>query len=258
MISERVGDMTVFRFALLAEYPELVHGVFARCGGASAAPFDSLNVSYGGGDDDGCVAENRDRIASWSGGMDLAVLHQVHGTRVHVAGPGADSDGGSRRRPPPEADAVVTQTPRRALLVQVADCQPVLIFDPRRRVAAAVHSGWRGSIGNILGRTVAVMTDDFGCSPQDMVAGIGPSLGPCCAEFIHYRRELPEAFWKFRRGKHHFDFWAASRAQLIAAGLASAAIETGAICTRCHPHLFFSYRHAHRTGRFGAVIGLRP
>ncbi len=257
MISERVGGMTVFRFAVLARYPELVHGVFSRSGGASAPPFDSLNVTYGGGDDDGCVGENRELIASWTGGMELVALHQVHGARVHVAGPGAAAEGG-RPPSPPAADAAVTRAPNRALLIQVADCQPVLIFDPRRRVAAAVHSGWRGSIGNVIGRTVAVMIDDFGCSPRDMVAGIGPSLGPCCAEFIHYRRELPETFWRFRRGTHHFDFWAASRAQLTVAGLANAAIETGAICTRCHPRLFFSYRRAHRTGRFGAVIGLRP
>ena len=257
MISERVGGLTVFRFAVLAGYPELVHGVFAREGGTSAPPFDSLNVSYGGGDDDGSVAENRRRIASWTGGMGLVVLRQVHGTAVHVVGPGAAVEGGPPQSPP-EADAAVIQVPNRALLVQVADCQPVLIFDPCRRVVAAVHSGWRGSIDNVIGRTVAVMTGDFGCRPQDMVAGIGPSLGPCCAEFVHYRRELPEPFWKYRRGTHHFDFWTASRAQLTVAGVPNAAIETGAICTRCHPHLFFSYRHTHRTGRFGAVIGLRP
>ncbi|MFH1980526.1 MAG: polyphenol oxidase family protein [Pseudomonadota bacterium] len=256
MIPERSGSVTVFRFALLSGYPELVHGVFAREGGTSPAPFHSLNVAFGG-DEDACVAANRRIIESWTGGMRLAPLRQVHGTRVHVFN-GAGADPVSDHRPPPEADAAVTAAVDTALLIQVADCQPVMLFDPQRRVVANVHSGWRGSIDNVIGRTVAVMETDFGCRPRDLVAGIGPSLGPCCAEFINYASEIPKVFWGYRRGAHHFDFWAISREQLSAAGVPDENIETGGICTRCHPNLFYSYRHERLTGRSGAVIALRP
>lgn len=257
MIIARDGSTAVYRFAGLSEFPELVHGVFGRSGGVSAPPFDSLNVSHGGGDDAQCVNVNRAIISSWAGGIPLAAVHQVHGRGVHVFNR-SDRPAGGPEEPPPEADAAVTGAAGLALLVQVADCQPVLVYDPRRRVVANVHSGWRGSIANVIGRTVAVMTDAFGCRPMDMVAGIGPSLGPCCAEFINYEREIPAPFHAYRCGDHHFDFWAISRAQLTAAGVPDSQIETGGICTRCRPDLFFSYRREHRTGRFGAVIGLKP
>jgi YfiH family protein len=256
MIETRAGSVTVFQFHLLSGFLELVHGVFGRSGGASAAPFDSLNVAAGIGDDDACVAANRRIIASWAGGMPLAALHQEHGRRVHVFD-GACAKTAAARHAPPAADAAVTAASGLGLLIQVADCQPVMIYDPVRRVAANVHSGWRSSIQDIIGQTVAVMADAFGCRPADLVAGIGPSLGPCCAEFVNYQKEIPKALWPYRRGAHHFDFWAVSRAQLTGAGVPDENIETGGICTRCSPHQFFSYRHQHRTGRFGAVIGMR-
>jgi copper oxidase (laccase) domain-containing protein len=89
-----------------------------------------------------------------------------------------------------------------------------------------------------------------------MIAAIGPSLGPCCAEFINYKDEIPRQFWPFRVDAHHFDFWRISRHQLTTAGLAQSNIHSSGICTRCNPHLFFSYRAARQTGRFAALIGL--
>lgn len=251
MIETRAESVTVFQFALFSGFPELMHGVFARVGGTSAPPFDSLNVGEGIGDDDACVAANREIITTWTGAMALAALRQTHGSSVHVF------DGAGAESPPPAADAAVTAAAGISLLIQTADCQPVMLYDPIRRVVANVHSGWRGSIQDVVGRTVAVMVETFGCRPGSMMAGIGPSLGPCCAEFINYQSEIPKALWPYRRGEHHFDFWAISRDQLTAAGVPDENIETGGICTRCSPHLFFSYRRQQRTGRFGAVIGLR-
>jgi YfiH family protein len=142
------------------------------------------------------------------------------------------------------------------LTILVADCQPVMLYDPVRAVVANIHSGWRGSIADIIGRTVAVMKERFACRPAEIIAGIGPSLGPCCAEFVNYRQEIPEALWSYQVSDNHFDFWALSRDQLVWAGLLPEHIETGGICTRCHSDLFFSYRAAQQTGRMAAVIGL--
>jgi copper oxidase (laccase) domain-containing protein len=133
-----------------------------------------------------------------------------------------------------------------------------MLYDPVRAVIANIHSGWRGSIADIIGRTVAVMQQRFGCRPAEIVAGIGPSLGPCCAEFVNYRKEIPATLWSYQVSPNHFDFWALSRDQLVRAGLRPGHIETGGICTRCHSDLFFSYRAAQQTGRMAAVIGRQP
>jgi polyphenol oxidase len=143
-------------------------------------------------------------------------------------------------------------------VILVADCQPVLMVDPVNGVVANVHSGWRGSIQNIIGETVRRMAADFRSRAQDLVCGIGPSLGPCCAEFIHYEDELPEPFWRYRHSANHFDFWQASRDQLTDAGVRNENIHLPGLCTRCNPHLFFSYRGERHTGRFAAVVGLEP
>jgi copper oxidase (laccase) domain-containing protein len=90
-----------------------------------------------------------------------------------------------------------------------------------------------------------------------MVAGIGPSLGPCCAEFVNYTREIPRRFWHYRVSECHFDFWAITRAQLCQAGVVADNVYTSEICTRCNPQAFYSYRGQRVTGRFAAAIGLR-
>jgi hypothetical protein len=156
----------------------------------------------------------------------------------------------------PVGDAMVTDRAGKLLVVQVADCQPVLLFDPERRVVANIHSGWRGSIANVAGRTLQVMRERFECSARDVLAGVGPSLGPCCAEFVNYRDEIPRELWGYRRDSVYFDFWAVTRDQLMAAGVPAEHIHTSGMCTKCHTDRFFSYRGERRTGRFPAVIGI--
>jgi YfiH family protein len=116
-------------------------------------------------------------------------LRQVHGATIFVAGSdGARSDGDG---PPPQADGVITSSPGLALAVRVADCSPILLADRRLPVVAAIHAGWRGSCAGIVAATVAALARSFGSSPHDLVAAVGPSIGPCC-----YRvgREVREAF----------------------------------------------------------------
>ncbi len=240
------------RFAHLAAFDGLCHGVFGRRGGVSEGPFASLNVAFGCGDLPENVVRNRARIARWSGLREAVYLNQVHGDTVRVVT--RDTAAGHA---PATADAVVTDVRGRLLVIQVADCQAVLLFDPRRRVVANVHSGWRGSVRNILGKTVEVMVGRFGCRADDLRAAIAPSLGPCCAEFVHYRRELPREFWPYRDQHRRFDFWAISRDQLTAAGMRPGFIVNSGICTRCRSEAYYSYRAGHRTGRFAVVIGLK-
>ena len=155
-----------------------------------------------------------------------------------------------------ESDAVITNIPRLGLLVKQADCQAVFLYDPINRVIASVHCGWRGQKLGLLGLVVQRMEAEFGCSAANMLAAIGPSLGPCCAEFITHKEIFPAEFTEFMIRDNYFDLWALSRRQLLDARLKSENIETAEICTRCRTDLFFSYRAEGVTGRFASVAML--
>ena len=280
MIVKQNNGVSFFEFPKLAGLSGILHGVFTRKNGKSKKPFRSLNVSFGVGDNDQTVLENRTIISRCINEKDLVFLDQVHGTRIVVfskehhfyrvfdtadSPKGEDSEilGGqtdtfdidSERRF--EADAIVTDIPRKFLVIQVADCQSVLIYDPVQEVVANVHSGWRGSINNIIGFTLKVMENSFGCRSRDIVAGIGPSLGPCCAEFVNYKKEIPESFWKYKNDTNHFDFWSISRDQFCEAGVLFENVDLSRMCTKCDSNRFFSFRGEGTTGRFAALIGLK-
>jgi YfiH family protein len=246
----------LFQFEALNRCKGLWHAVTSRHGGESRPPYASLNLSSGVDDDPKAVMANRQRLHGLTGGGVHLYSRQNHGTSIRVITRDAMHDQEMMQTVPEAADALITDVPGLYLLIQTADCQAVMLFDPYRRVVANVHCGWRGSVANILGNTVIRMAERFGCDPANMVAAIGPSLGPCCAEFINFKDEIPTQLWPFRVGEHHFDFWRISRHQLLAAGLVNAHVHIAAICTRCNPHLFFSYRAQRRTGRFAALIGM--
>ncbi len=256
MSRSRNNGLPFFQFEEMTAHPQLRHGVFTRQNGCSRPPFQSLNTSFGVGDDPAHVRRNRLTIQSSLDAGRMVFARQVHGVDVLVLSNEKQEQALERADVPPTVDALVTNLRQRFLVVQVADCQPVLLYDSHRGVVANVHAGWRGSIANIIGRTVQAMQDAFRSDPGDIAAGIGPSLGRCCAEFRNYRREIPRRFWSYKDDDHHFDFWAISRDQLLAAGVRPENIHFSGMCTRCNPELFFSYRGEGITGRFAAVIGL--
>jgi purine-nucleoside/S-methyl-5'-thioadenosine phosphorylase / adenosine deaminase len=174
---------------------------------------------------------------------DLVGLRQVHRTGVHRVV--------AARRPdtPPEADIVIADDRRAAVAVQVADCVPLLLGDSSAGLAAAAHAGWRGTLAGAAGTAVARFAES-GHDPANLVAAVGPSIGPCC-----YRvgREVREAFaerWPVaadpwfdsRDGELFLDLWTANRDQLQRAGVAPGNVFVSALCTACHPGWFFSYR----------------
>jgi len=250
MISTATNGIPFFQFPNLSGIPGLRHGIFTRRGGVSQGPFESLNVGRGVGDTPENVAQNRHRAARCLSADRLIFARQVHGTTVVTVGKGHFPD------TPPTGDALMTDRPGTFIAVQVADCQPVLLYDPLKRAMAAVHSGWRGSVENVIGHTVEAMETTFGCRPDNLLAGIGPSLGPCCGEFVNYRTELPERLWKYGDDADRFDFWTISRDQLTACGVRKENIHVSRLCTKCRTDLFFSYRGEGVTGRFAAAIGL--
>lgn len=186
--------------------------------------------------------------------LGLSVLlssRQVHGDRiVSVVG---RPDGDMQYE---GYDALITNIAGIGLLIQQADCQAVLLYDSIGGVVANIHSGWKGSVYNIIGKTIGQMNRDFATDPKNLHVVISPSLGPCCAEFKHYRSELPLPLHAYQVQPNHFDFWAISREQLLQAGVKPENIHNLRICTVCDDR-FFSYRREGVTGRFASVIGLK-
>jgi YfiH family protein len=241
------------RADLLAGLP---HGMFCRHGGVSGPPFASLNLSFHVGDNPAHVIANRQTVKQRLGLEQLVSAAQVHGSHVVLA------EDVRQDTEHAAADALITRQPGVGLLIQQADCQAVLFHDPVRRAVAAAHSGWKGSALNIISATVRMMQSHCGTDPADLRVVISPSLGPCCAEFVNWRTELPAFMHRHQVRENHFDFWAVSQEQLLAAGLQRQNIERIGICTVCDPR-FFSYRRAVKeqgrpgiTGRCGSVIAL--
>jgi YfiH family protein len=242
-------------------------GVFStRNGGISTPPFDSLNLAFHVGDAPEAVTANR-RIFSAAAGFSLENLvcaQQVHGTRVFSA---SFQDRGKGvycyEDAVSETDALITDDSNVVLGAFFADCVPVFIADPVRKAVGLAHAGWKGTLHHIAQKTVAKMTEEFGCVSSDCFAFIGPSIGPCCyrvGEEVIALLDPALAAHVSSEGEDKkgfkLDLWGANRADLLVAGLSADNIAVSGLCTRCDAR-FFSFRRAGgQTGRMGGFIGL--
>lgn len=252
--SERLGiaeekKAVYLEFESLSKEKRLTHMVFTRRGGVSDPPFDFLNVGTNTGDDPGKVDSNLQVIQKKLNAKQLVLMEQVHGADVVLI---KKSDN-STAMPVYQCDALITDIPSIALLVRQADCQGIILFDRKRNVLSVLHSGWRGSIMNIIGNTISKMVEEYKCDPCDIMAAVGPSLGPCCAEFTSYMEIFPACFQGYMKEQNYFDFWSVSVTQLKNAGIAERNIEVSGICTKCNQGLFYSYRGENLTGRFATA-----
>ena len=229
----------------------IFHGTFNRHGGVSPSPWDSNNVSFGLGDKPENACANREQIKKTAGFKHLVSAKQIHGSRVYTVDKSPADDLEIEG-----FDALITNVPGIGLMIQQADCQAVFLFDPKNNAVGIAHVGWRGTIANIIAETVFAMNQVFSTEPADVIAAISPSLGPCCAEFINFRSELPAALHGYQVQANYFDFWAISHDQLSEAGVKPGNIHAAAICTHCNQD-FFSYRRDRNTGRFASVIGIK-
>jgi hypothetical protein len=249
-----INGVKFYRFPRLATFSGVVHGVFTRQGGVSGRPYRSLNVSLAVGDLPLRVAENQRRVQQTLELRELIGATQVHGRKEAVIRGGIPVPPGEL----PEADILLTAQPGLGLVIKQADCQAALFYDPEHRVVANAHCGWQGQVKGVLTETVNRLILHFGSRPEALHAAIGPGLGPCCAEFRHYRREFPPELWKYQVRPTYFDLWQLSFDQLAAAGIKPENIEVAGMCTRCRAEEFFSYRRDRVTGRQAAVIALTP
>jgi YfiH family protein len=243
--------------------------VSTRHGGVSSGPYGTLNLGGHVGDDPVAVAENRRRLAAALGVHRLTLADQQHTDRVAVvtaalAGRGHDGTADAAAAFP-ATDALITGRPGAALAILVADCAPVVLYDPVRHAAAVAHSGRTGTVRGVVPKTVAALGAAFGSAPADLLAGIGPAIGAASYEIgAAETAQVAAAFGAAaevllrpsRPGHALFDLTGAIRWQLSAAGVPAGQVYDLAVDTRASTHDFFSDRAARPCGRFAAVVRL--
>jgi len=248
MIYKKAQGIHWLEFEILTGISELSHAIFLRHGGVSNGPYRSLNISNEVGDIPEHVAENRHRIERLLNVPSLIEAKQVHGNKVVLVSTLSQKVG--------ECDALMTQVAHLPLMIKHADCQTAIIYDPIHKALATVHAGWRGNVQKIYQKTVEAMRLIFSSKPQDLLVGIGPSLGPKHAEFKNYQVEFPEEFCQYQVAPYHFDLWAIAREQFEGCGVLSSHIEIAESCTYEHPEDYFSYRRDSATGRHATLAVL--
>ena len=237
------------------------HAIFTRHGGLSPEPWGSLNVGGTVGDDLTRVRTNRNlslKVLDCSPDSVFDVW-QVHSADVVCAtAPRPDSE--SVR----QADIILTDKPELTLYMRFADCVPILFHDPCKGVVGVAHAGWVGTVRDVATASVNAMRKQYGSNPADIIAGIGPSIGPdhyevgsdVILQVIQKFGDDSELLLKSNNGKIHFDLWKTNRLLLERAGVKQ--IEVAEICTACNTNDWFSHRaEKGRTGRFGALITLQ-
>jgi polyphenol oxidase len=249
MIRKSHKNIEWLEFELLAEFPNLQHGVFLRHGGTSQGKYASLNLSFGVGDDSEAVKRNHHKINEILQIPKICWSNQVHGNHISIVDYAWDNCQTS-------CDGLATNHLNRGLMINHADCQAAIIYDPRHHALANVHCGWRGSVKNIYAEAIRKMQHTFGSKPEDLYVGVSPSLGPQNSEFINYKTELPDSFWEFQIKPTYFDFWGIAQKQFLDCGLLMHHIQIAGICTYQHFQDCYSYRRDKIRGGHGTIAVL--
>lgn len=251
-------------YGSFAAFDELGFGNAFSCRlhGESALISGGLNLALHVGDEAGLVLKNRRAYAA-ALGLDagkFTCCEQVHGSNVAVvdealAGKGAEAYSDAVKN----TDALVTNLPQLPLMLFFADCVPVIFADPVSGSIGLAHAGWRGTVAGIAASTVTKMQEAFGAKPENILAGIGPSIGQCCYEVddkvFESGKKYAGCFKAKENGRYMADLQAWNRLALLDAGLLPQNIYNASVCTQCSKELFFSYRAENgKTGRMGVTI----
>jgi YfiH family protein len=294
----RAGRLQILEAPALAKLKWLIHGFSTRAGGRSRLDASLLgenpqekilNLGFTEWESREQVTENRQKFFGAIGAskMQAVTLRQIHSDIVHRV----DSADASATVESLQGDALITRDPGVLLVVQTADCVPILLADTKNHAVAAIHSGWRGTVRRIAEKTLGRMQMEFGTRPEDVVAALGPGIGRCCyevgtdvakefhAQFTDAREWFDGPYDALAAGENdpnwlpwltmkppghapppltvQLDLIAANRAILAGAGVPPANISLSGYCTSCRTDLFFSYRRERTTGRLMAAIAIR-
>jgi len=294
------GELRILQSPELVRLGWLVHGFSTRPGGTSTLKTlcdgrekaeSVLNLGFTDWDEREHILQNRAKFfaALGAGKMWVVALRQIHSDIIHRVDAALPEDASTDSTP--QGDALFTRERGVLLVVQTADCIPILLADPKRRAVAAIHAGWRGTLSRIVAKTLGRMQMEFGTRPEDVIAALGPGIGQCCYEVgpevaKEFQAQFPNARdwfegpfdslasdetdpnwlpWLTMKPPGHqpppprvrLDLIAANRGILVGAGVAPRNISSSGLCTACRSELLFSFRRERTTGRMMAAIGIK-
>lgn len=251
---QRNGAVYYTTFPSFDETGLVRHLYSTRRGGVSQGALGPMNLGFGRGDNKAAVVENFRRISYVSDIYvgDTVFSDQVHGDRIVYVDQQDRGKGIFKPKELEGVDGLITDKPQVCLVTFYADCVPLFFLDPVKKVIGLAHAGWRGTVLEIGKKMVQRMEKEFACRPQDMLAGIGPSIGPCCFEVgSDVEKEFASAFPAWRaeiirpaeqEGKSYVDLWKTNALILEEAGLQKEHITVTDLCTKCHAQYFHSHR----------------
>jgi polyphenol oxidase len=247
-----MNEASVILPKIFSGYPEIRSGMSTKLGRKNQAGF-GMNLSYRVGDDPAVVEMNRKVFFSSRGitVSELAIPLQIHSYNVRrVDAPGEYE----------ECDALVTNADGVALVVTIADCVPILLFDPIQKAIGVVHAGWRGTANSIIKRAVEHMLAEFKTESENILAFIGPSAGVCCYEVgADVAVKFDNKIVPYNEKKIFIDLKKENASQLLQLGVVAGNIEISTHCTICEKHVFHSHRReGKRAGRMMAFICMKP
>lgn len=252
MTEQQVNGVTFLTSDAFAAAGGVAHGFSTRLGGVSEGIWASLNLGSTRGDDPDCVRENYRRFCAAIGAdvTRVVMTNQIHSTVIRTA-TAADVKADLYDPEGYDCDGLITDQPGLALTIFSADCIPVLLYDPVKKVIAAVHAGWRGTAGDIAGKAARQMQQDYGCAGGDILAAIGPGISQCCFET---HADVPNAMTEalgsvaapyirsLDNGKFQVDLKGINAALLVQAGVAPDHIDISGDCTACLGGKYWSHR----------------
>lgn len=247
-------DKAMLGYELFSPYPNIACFITTRRGGCSSGAYGTFNCSPFSGDEAEKVHNNQQKLCHFLPQLphELIIPFQTHGVEVRIIDKEFIEATEQRRGELLDGvDAVVTVEKAYCICVSTADCIPILLYDRKNEVVAAIHAGWRGTVGAIVARTLGVMKEVFDSNGPDILACVGPGIS---LQSFEVGEEVYDAFrnkgydmprisqWNNETGKHHLDLWEANRMQLLEFGIPAEQIQVAGICTYIHHNEFFSAR----------------
>ena len=249
-----------YRFEHFKKYPEVLHTVTTK---SSDLPY-AFSLALHTGEETAKIIANRKKLSkllNTNKELHYIVANQTHSDHIKIIQKQESKGWESLENAIENCDALITDMEGVVLSILTADCVPVLLYDKKKKVVAAIHAGWKGTQAQIVAKTIQKMTEVFDSNPKDILAGIAPSIGSCCYEVgedvAGHFFETPEAFTK-QGDKYMLNLPYLNQQQLLDAGIEKANIEMSNICTACEVERFFSYRKEKGcSGRFMSIIGIK-
>jgi YfiH family protein len=229
----------------------LFYTVTDRYGGVSSKPYDSLNLALHVGDEPKNVIENRAILANKYNFtlQNLIYMEQTHSSNIAII-----KDSSQNRIK--NCDGLITDVKNIPIMVMVADCIPILFYEPKKHVIAVAHAGRNGTFNQISKKTIVKMVEEFGCCAKDIVVHLGVSIHECCYEVgEEIARVVDERYINLRENSYFLDLHKMNVDQLLEAGVLKEHIEVDESCSCCDED-YFSYRREGKTGRFAGVMKL--